>query len=70
MAMPKFTKVYTDGYRSYRFEHNGRTYEAFRFNSQLLGWCVDRIDGYQHTRVVCGEDTRKAAVAQIVEVEA
>lgn len=65
--LPKFTKTYTDGYRSYRFGHNGQTYEAFRFQSKLLGWCVDRIDGGKHTRIVGGEDTRRAAVAQILE---
>lgn len=67
---PKFTKVYTDGFRAYRFEHDGRTYEAFRFESKAGGWCVDRIDGDTRTRIVCAEDTRKAAVAQIVDSSA
>jgi hypothetical protein len=64
--LPKFTKAYTDGYRSYRFEHDGQTYEVFRFRSKLLGWCVDRIDNGEHTRIVGGEDTRRAAVMEIV----
>jgi hypothetical protein len=64
--LPKFAKTYTDGYRSYRFEHDGQTYEVFRFQSKLLGWCVDRIDGGEHTRVVGGEDTRRGAVMEIV----
>lgn len=66
MDAPKLTKVYSGGYRSYRFEHEGQTYEAFRFGSKVLGWCVDRIDGATSTRVVFAEDTRRSAVAQIV----
>ncbi|MGW2861974.1 hypothetical protein [Streptomyces sp. NPDC001205] len=65
--LPKFTKTYTGGYRSYRFEHCGQTYEVFRFQSKFLGWCVDRVDGYKHTRIVVAEDTRRAAVSQITQ---
>lgn len=65
--MPRFAKVYTGGYRSYRFEHNGQTYEAFRFASGAGAWSVDRIDGDKTTRVVTAEDTRRAAVAQVIE---
>ncbi|MFE0533811.1 hypothetical protein ACFW20_07155 [Streptomyces nigra] len=70
MQMPKFTKVHTDGYASYRFEHNGQTYEAFRFTSGMGAWSVDRIDGDRKTRVVTAEDTRKAAVAAVIEAPA
>ncbi|MEV5941299.1 hypothetical protein [Streptomyces sp. NPDC051994] len=65
--LPQFTKTYTGGYRSYRFEHGGQTYEVFRFKSKVLGWCVDRIDGHQHARIVVAEDTRRAAVSQITQ---
>ncbi|MFE6000415.1 hypothetical protein ACFQ6C_26700 [Streptomyces sp. NPDC056454] len=67
VKLPRFIKTYTGGYRSYRFQHNGQTYEVFRFRSNLLGWCVDRIDGMEQKRVISGEDTRRAAVLEIIE---
>lgn len=67
MQLPRFTKVHTDGYPSYRFEHNGQTYEAFRFASGAGAWSVDRVDGNKMTRVVTAEDTRKAAVTKVIE---
>lgn len=65
--LPKFTKTYTGGYRSYRFEHGGQTYEVFRFQSKFLGWCVDRIEDGKCIRIVFAEDTRRAAVSQITQ---
>ncbi|MFJ8855262.1 hypothetical protein [Streptomyces sp. NPDC102437] len=67
MQMPKFRKITTDGHPAYRFELNGKTYEANRFASGAGAWNVDLIDGKKRTTVVSGKDTRTAAVAVIVD---
>ncbi|MFJ2249420.1 hypothetical protein [Streptomyces sp. NPDC087862] len=67
MQMPKFRKITTDGHPAYRFELNGKTYEANRFASGAGAWNVDLIDGKKRTTVVSGKDTRTAAVAAIVD---
>jgi hypothetical protein len=67
MQMPKFTKITTDGHPAYRFEHDGKTFEAFRYASGAGAWNVDRIEGEQRTAVVRGKDTRAAAVTAVID---
>lgn len=64
--MPKFTKITTGGHPAYRFDHNGKTFRAYRYASGAGAWNVDRIDGEKRTPVVRGRDTRAAAVAAAI----
>ncbi|WP_143645584.1 hypothetical protein [Streptomyces swartbergensis] len=64
--MPKFTKITTEGHPAYRFDHDGKTFEAFRHASGAGAWNIDGIDGEQRTAVVRGKDTRAAAVAAAI----
>jgi hypothetical protein len=67
MTLPKLTKISTDGYPFYRFEHNGDTYEVNRFATGRGAWNIEctrdgkRIDS--HT----GFDTRRAAIESVIE---
>ncbi|MET9816537.1 hypothetical protein [Streptomyces sp. NPDC006355] len=67
MPQPKFTKITTGGHPAYRFEHDGKTFRAYRYASGAGAWNVDRIDGEQRTPVVRGRDTRAAAVAAVID---
>jgi hypothetical protein len=67
MQMPKFTKITTGGHPAYRFDHDGKTFRAYRYASGAGAWNVDRIDGEQRTPVVRARDTRAAAVAAVID---